>query len=92
MRREIKLYERRPLGGNPSFVDQWLIRHEKFIATAVEKKHSNSGHTMEREKWYEKEDRSSAMPKMSLRSRFFPSAGNYSFNSGHGILRQSVLF
>lgn len=63
MRRDVKLYERGPLEETLHLFEQRLIRHVKFIVTAVEKKHSNSGHTMERGKWYEKEGKSSAMPK-----------------------------
>ena len=43
--------------------ERWLIRHEILIATVVEKKHFNSRHRIEREKLYENESRSSAMPK-----------------------------
>lgn len=63
LRRDIKPYEWRLLGGNISFVRAVANQARKLIATAVEKKYSSSGHKMEREKWYEKEGRSSAMPK-----------------------------
>ena len=50
MRIYIKPYELGPLEETLHLFEQWLIRHEKFIVTAVEKKHSNLRHTMEREK------------------------------------------
>lgn len=62
MRSDVKLNELGPLEEILYLFERWLIRHETFIATAVEKKHVNSRHTMEREKLYQKEGRSSATP------------------------------
>ena len=77
MRSDVKLTELEKLEEILHLFKRWLIRYEIFIATAVEKKHFNSRHAMEREKLYEMEAKFSAMPKRRHRSSFFSSAGNY---------------
>lgn len=77
MRSDVKLNELEKLEEILYLFKRWLIRHEIFIATAVEKKYFNLRHAMEREKLYEMEAKSSAMPKRRYRSNFFSSAGNY---------------
>ena len=76
MRSDVKLNELEKLEEILYLFKRWLIRHEIFIATAVEKKYFNLRHAMEREKLYEMEAKSSAMPKRRYRSNFFSSAGN----------------
>lgn len=71
MRSDVKLNELEKLEEILYLFKRWLIRHEIFIATAVEKKYFNLRHAMEREKLYEMEAKSSAMPKRRYRSKFF---------------------